>query len=172
MFEDYFKTHQEYPNPTELDILPVNCQYLYITNTFLNGFINYVTIIKAFLITRYEPFSKNLKSVLIFHDESINKVHTNINKFFNDDIVILAVSDFGDFWYFYYDQDTSDCSIGRFKTGDSEEKVIECFTKHCNDMSLSSSRAYADAEVCMEENLEGKEAIELNHYMFHKWLSS
>jgi len=162
MFNDYFNYSEEYPNPTTR-MLPVNCEYTYISNTFLNGFINYVNIIKAFLITRYEPYSKNLESAVNFHDREKNKFHTKIYNFFDDDVAILAVSDIGEYWYFYYDQDCSDCSIGRFRTDDSEEKVILKFKLFCNNL---------DVKYNYEENSERKEAIELNPMMFHKWMSS
>jgi len=160
-FKDYFKFNEDYPDPTN-GLLPINQQYFYISSIFLDGWINYVTIIKAFLITNYEPYDNNLKSLENFNDINFNHIHTKINKFFDDDVALLAKSKSGQFWFFYYDQDCSDCIIGRFETADSNEVVMQYFTNFCNKLSLSYTNA---------DNLEIKPAIELDVKMFKGWIS-
>lgn len=51
-----------------------------------------------------------------------------------DDIEILAKSDAipNEYYYFYYDQDNSDCSIGKFLTDDSEDLIVKEFDRHVN----------------------------------------
>jgi hypothetical protein len=59
--------------------------------------------------------------------------HTELNCF-RDDIVILAEIEAENydsnnkpnkFMFFYFDEDVSDCCVGKFKTNDSKEEVIQ-----------------------------------------------
>jgi hypothetical protein len=90
--------------------------------------------------------------------------HTNL-RMFEDDCIILAEYDFEyDYWdffeefsndnesyvnhlrgmthliMFYYDSDTKDCSIGKFRTDDSKEQVIENLEKYLKSISSDPLR--------------------------------
>lgn len=49
----YFQDTEEYPRNVAFNPLPWNVLYEYVSSTFLNGFINYVKIKKAYLLSRY-----------------------------------------------------------------------------------------------------------------------
>lgn len=142
----YFKHEIEYPNPIFSEILPDNILYSYISSTFLNGFINYIKPIKAYVIHRYlqpnEDISKNnvqyRDSNWIWHNfkgtkqELIDRVKSNSIEFyhtdlhcFDDDLIILGRNEevSCQYIYFYFDSDVSDCEIGRFSTNDPIEKI-------------------------------------------------
>lgn len=133
------------------EILPFG---LYIDNantTFLNAFINQVTIISAFVVGRYvkwdeilpypihvrkDPFKNyfewidisNLTKLEAYNIliEPKRVFHSKLNRDFQDDVVILGKLN-DSYWLFWYDCDTSDSSIGRFKTEDAEDIVINSF---------------------------------------------
>jgi hypothetical protein len=58
--------------------------------------------------------------------------HTKLSVF-RDDVLILATCDNDDgqtmYMYFWFDQDVSDCCVGRFVTKDSQDVVVEKFRK-------------------------------------------
>lgn len=168
----YFNYCIEYPRITDM-ILPINGLYSYISSTFLEGFINYVDIKKAFIITRYNSYSKNLESVQKI--EQKNKYHTKLSEF-DDDILILAKSKEGKqglsskiWWFFWFDCDVSDCQIGRFESYDEEQVIIDEFVKYVNETSLYISKEYSGNKGCIE-NIGGKPAIELNIKKFNGWI--
>ena len=51
----YFEGCQDYPKDKVENILPYGEVWNYISSSFLNGFINYVTPVKVFQIDRYSP---------------------------------------------------------------------------------------------------------------------
>lgn len=108
---DLFDEHFEYPSNeiAEHGGLPECTLYSYVSSTFLNGFINYVDIIKAFVVERYcnewdEVIPQQVKEFHQSYHSSLRKIH--------DDKWILAQGD-RDYWLFIFDEDVSDCSIGR-----------------------------------------------------------
>lgn len=145
--DKYFDVGTDYPTNCTEAILPLNTLYNYISSTFLNGFINYVTIKKAYVCGRYTKWEELIDPVKLYDKgnwttfegtkEKIYNLaikpervfHTKLDMF-HDDIVILAKSKPEEkyFWYFWFDMDVSDCSIGRFKTDISEDEVIEDFS--------------------------------------------
>jgi hypothetical protein len=52
-FMGYFENEVEYPRNIAFNPLPLNTMWWYISEAFLNGFINYVEIVEAHLLDRY-----------------------------------------------------------------------------------------------------------------------
>lgn len=119
----YFIENEEYPKFSDSEILPLGTEYVYVSSTFLNGFINYQDIVKAVLIKRYSEADIKLPEKPDFH----TKIHE-----FGDDVLILSKHN-DTYWYYWFDCDVSDCCIGRFKTSDTEEEIIIEFMKSIND---------------------------------------
>jgi len=138
---NYFYEWIDYPQEVAHNPIPYGTVWCYISSTFLNGFINYVTPIKCYLIDRYTPNNEKvddnhtkgeLKQKILYGENEM--FHTELNCF-RDDIVILAEIDAEDydsnnnklnkFMFFYFDEDVSDCCIGKFETNDSKEEVIQ-----------------------------------------------
>lgn len=157
-FIGYFSEINEYPEDKVFNPLPMDSLYCYVASTFLDGFINYVTIVKAFVIARYSRWDDVLfhpPQISIKDEDQTNYVLKRFNtktlafeaitkpgaifhpkfSYFRDDVMILAKAfdktntEFC--WvYFYYDRDTSDCEIGRFKTTDDDKFVIRNFNNY------------------------------------------
>ena len=117
----------EYPDNEELLTGPSEgVDYVYVSNTYLNGFINYVDIISGYMIRRYSigedyDWDKKCKNVDLLADE----YHTDISdssKF--DDVIILAESE-KYYWIFWNDCDSSDCCIGKFNKSKIDKNDIE-----------------------------------------------
>lgn len=106
----YFEETQEYPRNVAFNPLPWNICYEYVSSTFLNGFINYVKIKKAYLISRYTAEDELVQNVDIIDPpgsynwikfsgtkkEVFDKittpgaiVHSHLDDF-GDDVLILA----------------------------------------------------------------------------------
>jgi hypothetical protein len=173
--ENYFNDSDQYPSPPET-MLPLGTVYDFISSTFLNGWINYLEIVSAQLISRYQDYSTNcsrLESLLIKPES-----HSNFGESLGDDVIILAKTkkphmsakscvlcgnpdsleskEEYTWWFFYYDRDCSDSSIGRFETDDSDEEIINSFKCYANDRSLEES---------------GHPSIEIPLKIFRGWIS-
>lgn len=70
-FKNYFNTsqHGDFERNT-YDILPQNTMIEYISNTFLNGFINYVTPIKGYVLNRYVDWYKSENNAILIRTTS------------------------------------------------------------------------------------------------------
>lgn len=124
-FWDLFEFDEDYPKEVAERGVPENTLYCYISSTFLGGFINYVEPIKAVMIKRYrESDYDHAKEA-----ENISSaVNTNI-ALLQDDVLVAAQTE-NDYWFFWFDNDVSDCVIGRFsKSKCSESEYIEKFDK-------------------------------------------
>lgn len=152
---DYFEDNVEYPHEIIHNPIPYNTVWTYISDTYLNGIVNYLTPIKIYLVDRYTPNNEDisdrnvsyrltsgngfswekfkgtkgeLKELLL--SNKITFYHTNLSCF-GDDVIILAEFEhnendgLGRYMFLWYDMDNSDCSIGKFVTSDSKEQVIE-----------------------------------------------
>ena len=142
---DYFDDSEDYPKEVAHDPLPYGIVWNYISNTFLNGFINYVKPIKVYQLDRYTgedesldvdylqiragiggefSIKSNLRKLVI--NNEIQFMHTKLNVF-GDDIIILAKIEGNEngYMFFQFDCDVSDCSIGKFETTDSVEDVVQ-----------------------------------------------
>jgi hypothetical protein len=186
LFEEYFTEGViEYPSLIATDILPWNVKWRYISQAFLNGFINYVEPVKAYVLSRYTSWDQFIGHVEIrdnfrlidFHGtklEVYEKIiepgrmsHTELSCLC-DDIVILATPKDLDvnspslYYYFWFDMDVSDCCIGRFKTHDSLEVVVDKFTSHCIEQGVQLSKSYIGHE---------EQPRELPIHFFEGWVS-
>jgi len=128
-FDNYMLYSISYGDPTNLNLAALGWRINYISHTFLNGWINYVKPISAYVVHRYADDVQDIISSIKNWEEN-PPFHTNLK--FNDDIVMLCKSKSnGQYWYFWFDNDVSDCSIGKLNTlGDSEEDIIKSFTKY------------------------------------------
>jgi len=163
--EKYFKDTIDYPDIANCEILKDGDYYEYIAHTFLNGFINYVEPLKAFVIDRYNLVGSKVydpmeeEEILTLHvniDESWkdlefntkNSLHQylkkNVERFsffhtdlrmFQDDVMFLGESD--DYYFvFHFDMDVSDCCVGKFKKKNiNKEELIIDFQKWCLEES-------------------------------------
>lgn len=148
-----YKTTEPFKNGT---------YYNYVSNTLLNGVINYVKLIKVYLMDRYtEDLLKRYSAIRRFNTGP--EFHTNLGAF-GDDIILLAYEEeSGFYWFFWFDCDCSDCSIGRFTTEDSKEEVIESFTQWVLERQKNFCNYY-------HKEREGM-AVELNCENIKGWVS-
>ena len=160
--DKYFRDQVDYPNDVADVILPPGVYYNYIANTFLDGFINYVQINSAWLISRYEkwhgvddvphrtiqvmdpPRSYKWKEMSADKDarfKMLTEKGAMCNsqlRDFGDDVLILATSEAKQYFYlFWFDCDVSDCNIGRFKTeGLDKANVVNDFDDWCRELDM------------------------------------
>ena len=123
--------------------LPEDTIINYISGTFLNGFINYVKPIKAYVVQRYRDDWEN--EVLPEYEKVQAEHHTRLENI-PDDKWILGETD-KDYWLFIYDMDVSDCSIGRVSKEDlTREEIIRLFevSTLTNDTNPNVQRAQLD----------------------------
>jgi hypothetical protein len=169
----YFKDTEEFPKQDLiLNILPYGVMHSYVSSTYLNGFINYVTITKAYVLNRYYDWNDVLEHTISIQDppNSFNwtkKLCKTKNELyealtapgatfhgqlydFQDDVVILARSGEIDgkmcYYVFWYDCDVSDSCIGRFLTVDSEEEVIKEFDSYVQKLHMLGDSPAAKAK--------------------------
>lgn len=109
--------------------------YAYVSTTYLNGFINYVDIIGAYMTRRYKELAANItvinSSDLSWEDSCAlidkgQQFHTNVaDSDEYDDIHILAKC--GNYYYYFWsDCDCSDSCIGKFEKSrfESDEEAL------------------------------------------------
>jgi len=118
----------DYPDHDDLMEGPTEgVVYSYVSSTYINGFINYVDIIDAYMARRYKSLRINYnpevrgENYLCWEDscsliDAGGKPHTNLGisaKF--DDIHVLGKC--GNYYYYFWsDKDCSDCCIGKIST--------------------------------------------------------
>lgn len=154
----YFPGVREYGDPVEIMMEP-GTLISYIATTFLNGWINYVKVVSAFLVTRYQGHDRNAAAAEAFN--TTTSFHTDAATGLQDDVTILARPEHAnEWWFFYSDRDVSDCQIGRFQTDDTPEQVLELFERHAR----TCSRHNADLGA------ETAPPIKLLAGAFHGWI--
>lgn len=152
----YLPACLEYPRDIIDHPLPLGVGYEYVSNSFLNGFVNYAKPIKAYVLERYYPweyeFEKDEFSIKIREparsfqwvdfvpktkDELYQKLcepdrmcHAKLDVDFQDDVLMLSVSEQGTYIFFWFDRDSSDCCIGRFVTDDPRDVVVSAFDEY------------------------------------------
>ena len=162
----YFAESVDYPSFSE-DILPYATMYCYVASSFLNGLVNYSKPIKAFVLGRYTRWDEvvdhelsiqdppgsfkwtkktfatkdDLYGQLIIKDQGF---HVKLDNDFQDDVLMLSVDDDGVYWFFWYDQDCSDCCIGRFVTSDPVDSVVDEFSRYVHGLSVNE---YGEREI-------------------------
>jgi len=185
-FISYFDDEKEYPKGIVFNPIPLGILYTYISNIFLNAFINYVDIQKSFILGRHHdwyddlsengeitisvsepgqsPIKKSFKTKQEIYDtltKPKTAIHPRLDVDFQDDVLILAKaydeSNIKFNWvFFWFDRDNSDCCIGKFNTNDTDEIVIKAFEKFCNNPIRSP---YLSKEIPL-------------HYFSSGWISS
>lgn len=151
---DYFIDNVEYPRNVAHNPIPYGTVWNYISDTFLNGFINYIKPIECYLIDRYTPDNEDISDRCVSYrnkntyewlsfkgtkgglkelilSDKIEMYHTKLSCF-GDDIIILGEIETNDeneelglYMFFWYNMDCSDCSIGKFQTEDTKEEVVQ-----------------------------------------------
>lgn len=161
----YFPVTREYPDPVELMMEP-GVLLEYISITYLTGWINYVEIASAFLVTRYRRHQSNVADALVFNDPTAGRFHTNLATDLKDVVVILARAKHRptEWWFFYCDRDVSDCEIGRFVTDDAPERVLGLFAAHAHGSS-------EEGPECGENEASSAPAIPLRPEAFTGWIT-
>ena len=140
-FTDYIKKTVDCPGKDIVDNFEANTDYEYISTTFLNGYINYVKPIKAFMIRRYSYVNEESRALdedLSWNDaiknlnKELDKFHTDLSSCNLDDISILAESE-KYYWWFYADRDCSDSCIMKINKYNVEDlnDLIEAFKEKC-----------------------------------------
>ena len=161
-FFDLFDNDVDYPALNgNTEILPVGTLYNYVSSTFLNGFVNIAgKPIAAFGIFLYndvdgqsqmpvqyrEPANSFIwqrtseqmtrREVFELVTQPGRVVHTDLGMI-DCNVMILMRSGDNVYWSFDYDQDVSDCSIGRFKSDLSEEELIKIFRNRAEGLAES-----------------------------------
>ncbi len=124
----YFTESIEYPDLGMflVDGLSEGVLYEYVSNTFLDGWINYVKPVRAFVMERYRILEKDKIEETLKQDS----YHSRLSVF-GDDVVLLAkIKDTDHYALFWFDCDVSDCCIGIFRTSDSQELVEASFVRY------------------------------------------
>lgn len=150
--DKYFTNYAEFPERIAEDPLPLGTYWGYIGDTFLNAFINYVDVKAGYVLNRYYKWNNEDGPDLDYNhvvtvkddsdlwvkfsgtkDEVYEKLcekgrifHPRLDCDFGDDLIILAKCRDASIWYlFWFDRDSSDCSIGRFESEVSEEVLLK-----------------------------------------------
>jgi hypothetical protein len=138
-FYKIFTDQEDYPDNIADRGIPPNTLFSYVSSSLLDGFVNYTIHHEAYLIPRYSKFVENAH---IRNQDDDNEVtdletfkqtwnrspHTEVSNA-PDDVIILSESA-DSFWFFYYDQDTSDCQIGRYTDHSNNWYSFDSFTKY------------------------------------------
>lgn len=181
-FLDFFTDSKEYPKDIAANPLPMGTLYDFVSNQFLDGFINYVTIKKAYAVAHYESWTSAPRVVIQLYqreplktlEEKFDEViasnafgNSTLYDHFETDILILSKIDnfvrdeidddegTAAWMFFWYNGDNSDCCIGRFKTELPEQDVIKRFEKYVQNI---------------EHNVGGEKEIPLTY--FQGWIKS
>lgn len=163
---NYFDSTQTYPENILHEMLPYGTLWEYVSVDLLNGFVNYGKPLKICVCDRYrtpdyrldnEYNCTKIELISKIQNNELTLFHTNL-RIFNDDIILLQKFDasykqmhdmceiddveydelrnMGHYILYWFDCDTSDCMIGKFRTTDSEEKVIESFDNYIKDLEF------------------------------------
>lgn len=124
---DYFYTIEHPTDEQMMDGLEEDVLFSSISTTYLNGFINYCKIKKAYMVNSY-MFEKDWERACARVDLLPVQFHTDISdasKF--DDVIILAENKN---WWFFFDNDCdcNYCGIGKLSKKKYEaELILEAF---------------------------------------------
>lgn len=139
----YFTETIEYPTVADIARFGLSHGTLfeYVSSTFLEGWVNYFDVCKAFMIERYhqeddddEPFDQAEFDATVGANKPDRCVHPRLSDLGDDVLILSRTKPNGDapssYMFFWFDCDTSDCCIGRFETNDSHEEVLAEFTRY------------------------------------------
>jgi len=129
-FFELFDEKIEYPNNLAEVGIEQGVLLRCVSNSYLNGLINYVDPFFVCVIERYTDWSKESLNDEI---KLVEKAYHTQYNFVNDDVILLAETE-NSLWFFWSDKDCSDCSIGRItKTiskDDFKQKLINWIVSH------------------------------------------
>lgn len=156
-FMDFFDESEDYPMRPCVDdeILPWGTSYNYVPDSFLAGFLNAPKAhLSVWLLGRYralddirqpdelpryseggrclqptQPMTKEQEIAWYIQPGRI--FHTRLGMF-RDDVLLLSRTEGGNYFYFWVDQDSSDCCIGRFRTTKPEAEVLALFDAYAS----------------------------------------
>lgn len=118
-FFSLFKESIAYPDNLAETGVPQDTLLSYVSNTFLNGFVNYVDIKHVIMIERYTKFDADkIDRFIEWLNNEPNTKYDNIQKTIDDvvdDIILFGETD-NSCWFFWSDRDCSDCNIGRISS--------------------------------------------------------
>lgn len=156
---NYFDDHVDYPR-VDGEILPLGTAWAYVASTFLDGFINYQKIQRAYLLHRYikQP-EENERAAKAFNEGC----HTKIWELLQDDVLLLSKNETNEWWFYWFDRDVSDCCIGRFITDDSDGAVLQLFEEFVYE---------TQRKFCLGYVSHNQPPILLDHKKFKGWISS
>lgn len=159
-FMDLFTDEQEYPTDNQkVNGIPEGQLFLYVSNTYLNAFINCIKPIKMYVAGRYYPEHSAIGRVVKYQDPPhsfqwkelpLTATKRDIINLFSepgrvchldltdlmDDVLILGKytddEDVEQYMFFWYDRDVSDCCVGRIRRDIdvTESQLIEMFTEY------------------------------------------
>lgn len=126
----------EYPDSDAmLGGVPLGALFEYVGSAYLDGFINLIQIRAAWLLVRYAADG---------HDDAVRRIESDVHPRLmrHDDCIVVGTSHGGaQSWVFWYDQDTSDCCIGR---GRFEASDMLGYARY---MTKDYKHVYIDAEA-------------------------
>lgn len=161
VFLSYFSDTKEYPlTQFPEEILPLGELWEYVPSTFINGFLNIKqdfkdALVSAYLLSRYEKRGEEMgqpETITLYSKLKVSSKFRitqkqqvidlfNMNftsdgnlSVFQDDLFLLyKLNDV--YMFIWCDNDVSDCCIGRFKTENSHEQVLQNFRDQANLLS-------------------------------------
>lgn len=171
----YFPNGIEYPDPTKIMMEP-GWLLSYISSDFLSPWLNYLEILDTYLITRYREYQVNVERAQAFNSKIEAGdcfFHQNVS-LFGDDVLVLAKekpstkyeetsypldyrnkpelsgypADTQRYWFFWFDQDSSDSCLGRFYVASSQEAALrQEFQEYCSERMASFQEASLKTEL-------------------------
>ena len=133
------------------EVFPYGTLYEYVASWVLDGIVNYPEHVAGAVLAQYSegtdvlsfsPSSQTVqelrKKVLAWNKEE-DVWCGSLYELFDDNVALLSYEEETDaYWLFLYDCDSSDCSIGRFKTTDSREEVLNEFEEYLEFLAWNS----------------------------------
>ncbi len=146
-WETCFTETFEYPDPTQIDVTQSGWCLHYISSTFLDGWINYVEPVKAFVVSRYADDFQTVKAQLAAW-EAKPPYHTKLGTL-GDDVLLLAKDKSGRYWFFHFDNDDSDCSIGVL-AANVGDRAVTMFAEYAADAAKDFAGSYGGTGEALE----------------------
>lgn len=122
MFRELFPNEEQYPENIAERGVPQDTYFQYVSHTFLDGIINYTEVCKGWLVitsgsgSTADHYSDDVAEIEHLSAVYNHQWHSTFSIFAHTKayvkVVILASTE-NSHWFFYYDPDVSDCSIGR-----------------------------------------------------------
>lgn len=149
MPEELFKTeysdkkiyYTNYPSSSDILYPPDNFMYDYVSSYIVQFYALLIKYRDGMVIHRYtngNSYPEDARNEEVVEFDDLKNIFSGmIPKWdfrgFPDDFAFIGESDFH-YWFLYYDQDVSDCSVGRvLKKNWSYEEFLEYVKKMCQD---------------------------------------